>query len=163
PLQPHQRNVDIKTVGDDTIVQHLSWEDKEGQPMLNELRTMRFHAYPDGARAVDFTLLLSPIDRDVTFADAKDAGLCCVRPIPSISLDPQLTNSAGGTGKDCWGKPADWCDESGLVNGKTYGIAMLDHPANPRHPPLWHAHQDARLSGDIFGLHAFDPDKYKAH
>ena len=45
-----------------------------------------------------------------------------------------------------------WCDESGQINGKTYGIAIFDHPSNPRHPPMWHAHPDARLATDMFAL-----------
>jgi hypothetical protein len=30
------------------------------------------------------------------------------------------------------------------------GTAMFDAPSNPRHPPLWHAHADARLATEIF-------------
>lgn len=50
-----------------------------------------------------------------------------------------MLNSEGVQGKDCWGKKATWCDYSGPVNGKTVGIAIMDHQDNPRHPTQWHA------------------------
>ncbi len=129
--------------------------------MLTEVRTMRFIPYADGARAIDFTLRFTPISGDVTFYDGKDAGLLAIRLVPAIAGDPLLINSVGGTGnKGCSGKPAAWCDESGRINGRIYGAAILDSPNNARHPPPWHAHTDAHLGTDIFGLHARDKDKY---
>jgi hypothetical protein len=159
PVQPKQRSMAPIKASGDTIEHELAWEDKAGQPMLTEVRTMRFIAYADGARAIDFTLRFTPISGDVTFYDGKDAGLLAIRLVPAIAGDPLLINSAGGTGnKGCSGKPAAWCDESGRINGQLYGAAILDSPNNARHPPPWHAHTDAHLGTDIFGLHAKDKD-----
>lgn len=164
PVQPKQRHVRFNKVAGDTIEEELIWEDKEGKPMLGEVRTLRFIGYPDNHQGIDFTLRFTPVHDDVTFFDGKDAGLCPIRLAPSITHDPQLVNSAGGKGeKECDMKPAEWCDESGQIDGKTYGVAILDYPENPRHPPLWHARRGARLSTDIFGLHSSNKDKYPPH
>jgi hypothetical protein len=161
PIVPKQRHLKFDKVDGDTFAEELLWEDKEAKPMLNELRTLRFIAFPDGSRGIDFKLRFTPTEGDVTFfAGAKDTGLCPVRLLPSITREPELVNSAGGKGQEqCDMKPADWCDESGQINGKVYGVAILDHPENPRHPPLWHARRGARLSTDIFSLQTGDQVK----
>ena len=155
---PKQRNLGFDKVEGDTIQQRLAWEGKEGQPILNETRTVRFFAWPDGTRGMDFTLAFTPVDGDVTFGDTKEAGLVAVRVAKSIAAKPMLTNSAGGAGeKQVWGKPAEWCDLSGQIDGKPYGVAVFDHPENPRHPGTWHARDYGLLAANIFGLHEFDP------
>ena len=35
--------------------------------------------------------------------------------------------------KQLWGKPSNWCDYSGTIGDEKVGVAMLDHPDNPRH------------------------------
>ena len=52
-------------------------------------------------------------------------------------------NSEGDTDRDLWGKRAKWVDYWGLVNGNIVGVAIFDHPANPRHPTWWHARDRA--------------------
>ena len=47
-----------------------------------------------------------------------------------------MTNSEGQTNpKD--GTPARWLDYSGAIEGRAAGVALMDHPANPRHPAPW--------------------------
>ena len=39
------------------------------------------------------------------------------------------------------GETAPWCDASGPIDGgfdRSAGVAILDHPANPRHPTPWY-------------------------
>jgi hypothetical protein len=163
PIVPKQRHLKFDKLEADGFDEELVWEDKDGKPMMDEARTLRFIAYPDGNRAINVTLKFTASEGDdVTFfSDSGDTGLCPVRLVPSISHEPQLANSTGGKGQEeCDMKPAAWCDESGQIDKKTYGVAILDYPQNLRHPPLWHAHRDARLSTDIFSLHTFDKDKY---
>ena len=57
--------------------------------------------------------------------------------------------------KNVWGKKAAWCDLSGMINAKPYGIAILDHPTNHRHPTEWHAREYGLLSANPFGLHDY--------
>lgn len=153
---PKQRNVAIKAEGD-TITQDLIWDAKDGSPMLGEKRTLRFFAWPDGTRGIDLTSVFTPVDGPVTFGDTKEGGLCSVRLHKEIAANSTILNSAGATGeKETWGKPAKWCDESGQIGGKPYGIAILDHPANPRHPSTWHVRKYGLMTANIFGLSDFD-------
>jgi hypothetical protein len=61
--------------------------------------------------------------------------------------------------KQLWGKPSNWCDYSGEVNGEKVGIAILDHPDNPRHPVRWHARAYGLFAANPFGLSVFTGDK----
>lgn len=154
---PKQRHLNFKMVSGDTILENLDWEGTNGQPILREARTMKFIAFPDHARGIEFTLQFTPINGAVTFGDTKEAGLVSVRVAKAISDHPTLTNSTGGHGeKATWGKPADWCDISGTINGKEYGIAAFDAPRNPRHPTRWHVRDYGLLAANPFGLSYFD-------
>jgi hypothetical protein len=166
---PRQRHVGFDKVEGDTLVEDLVWEDKEHQPMMKEKRTVRFFAFPDGNRGVDLTSVYSAIDKPVKFGDTKEAGLCSVRLASSISADPILTLSTGATStqnadkakkqpgdeNNVWGKQADWCDESGKINGKEYGVAILNHPSNPL-PAKWHARRYGLVGANNIGASEFD-------
>jgi hypothetical protein len=163
-----QRHIKFDKVAGDTIVEELEWSGKtlEAPPVLKETRTLRFFELPDKTRGIDLTVVFTPANGDVTFGDTKEAGIAAVRVHPEIGnnekgdkhRDAVLTNSKGATGeKAVWGKPADWCDESGKINGKPYGIAIFDHPDNPRHPTTWHTREYGLHAANIFGLHDFDP------
>jgi len=157
--EPKQRHVGFDKLGGDSFVERLEWEGKGGKGvLLKEKRTVRFFAFDDGQRGIDFVLELTPAGNErVTLGDTKEAGLCAVRVAKSISDHPTLTNSRGQSGeKQVWGKPAEWCDLSGPISGKTYGVAILDFPKNPRHPATWHAREYGLLAANIFGLHDFD-------
>lgn len=159
---PQQRHVKFEKVEGDTIIEDLDWDGKDGQPMLHERRTLRFEPLPGGSRGIDFTEEFTPISEPVTFEDTKEAGMVAVRLTKSISDNPTITTAAGVHGegmkaeKLAWGKAADWCDESGQVNGKEYGVAVLDNPQNPRHPTRWHVRAYGLLAANPFGLSYFD-------
>ena len=51
------------------------------------------------------------------------------------------------------GKPAEWVDYYGPVEGDTVGVAILDHPQSFRHPTHWHVRN--------YGLFAANPFGYK--
>ena len=53
-----------------------------------------------------------------------------------------------------FGKRADWIDYWGMIDGKTVGIAIFDHPANPRYPTWWMARGYGYVAADPFGAHA---------
>jgi hypothetical protein len=160
---PKQRHVRFARLGGDSFVQELEWEAKAAADgtlgiLMRETRTARFFTFEDGNRGIDLTLVFTPAtDERVVFADTKEAGLCAVRVNKSISDKPKLTNASGKSGeKQVWGKPAEWCDLSGVIDGKPYGVAVLDHPTNPRHPSTWHSRDYGLLAANIFGLHDFD-------
>jgi hypothetical protein len=42
------------------------------------------------------------------------------------------------------------------VNGKTVGIAIFDHPSNPKHPTWWHVRNYGLFAANPFGMHDFE-------
>ena len=165
-----QRHIRFARIEGDTLVEELEWSGKKpaDPALLKETRTLRFAQDADGARTIDLTIVLTPAGGAVTLADTKEAGLAAVRVHPEIGTDKgpkaTLTNSAGGKGeKAIWGKPAAWCDASGTIGQKVYGIAILDHPDNPRHPTTWHTREYGLHAANIFGLHDFDKKANAEH
>ena len=67
-----------------------------------------------------------------------------------------IINSEGVTDDDTWGKRADWCDYYGPVGGEVVGIAIFDHPSNPRHPTWWHVRDYGLFAVNPFGVHDFE-------
>ena len=73
----------------------------------------------------------------------------------------EITNADGARKeKALWGKPSDWVDYSGEVEGEKAGIAIFDHPSNsPR--ARWHARGYGLFAANPFGLGACTGDKSK--
>jgi len=42
------------------------------------------------------------------------------------------------------------------VKDKIVGIAIFDHPQNPRHPTTWHVRDYGLFAANPFGLHDFE-------
>jgi hypothetical protein len=71
-----------------------------------------------------------------------------------------MVNASNKSGeKNVWGKRSPWLDYSGQIDGETVGIAVLDHPSNPRTPTYWHTRAYGLLAANIFGVHDFEADK----
>lgn len=168
-----QKHVKFDKVEGDTIVDQIVWGGKtDADPdLLKETRTLRFFALEDGARGIDLTVALTPAGNEaVTLADTKEAGLAAVRVHPQMGNSAKgdakkaaaLVTATGATGeKAVWGKSANWCDASGQIDGKPYGVAIFDHPSNPRHPTCWHTREYGLHAANCFGLHDFDKTQPK--
>ena len=59
-------------------------------------------------------------------------------------------------GLPVWGKRAKWVDYWGTIDEKVVGVAIFDHPSNPRHPTWWHARSYGLISANPFGVHNFE-------
>jgi hypothetical protein len=71
-----------------------------------------------------------------------------------------LSNSEGLKGTDqIWGKRARWVDYSTSIKGEKLGVAIFDHPQNPKHPTYWHARGYGLNAANPFGEHDFRNDK----
>jgi hypothetical protein len=68
----------------------------------------------------------------------------------------RIVTSEGARDGDAWGKRAKWVDYSGPVNGKTAGVAIFDHPKNPRHPTWWHVRTYGLFAANPLGAHHFE-------
>jgi len=146
----------------------FDWVDPAGKTLLTEARTMAFHA--DAAkRVIDFDITLTPVEK-VTFGDTKE-GTFAIRlaapleePTRQSPATPRRTglmvDSEGRRGEaQVWGHRANWVDYFGEMDGEKLGIAIFDHPSNPRHPTYWHSRSYGLFAANIFGLHDFLNDK----
>lgn len=70
-----------------------------------------------------------------------------------------ITNSAGDVNeKGTWGKPADWCDLSGTIDGKPVGVALFSDRNNPN-KTWFHSRDYGYAVVNNFGEHAGAPVK----
>lgn len=139
----------------------LEWRDPSGKPLLTEARKMIFYNQPK-TRTIDFDILLTAMEK-VTFGDTKE-GTFAVRVATPLQEGNtgKIVDSQNREGeKQIWGKRADWVDYSGTVEGEPLGIAIFDHPGNPRHPTWWHARGYGLFAANIFGWKDFENDKSK--
>ena len=142
-----------------------NWVARDGKVIFTDTRTLTFRASAR-ARTIDWEITLHASHGDLTFGDSKE-GTMAIRTHPNLRLqnDPkrgvttangQAVTSTGVRGKAVWGKRADWIDYWGTIDGKTVGIAIFDHPANPRHPTWWMARAYGYVGANPFGIHAFE-------
>jgi hypothetical protein len=140
-----------------SISASFAWEAPGKGAMIEEQRTMTFYAEHDLRTVdVDFTLTAKT---PVKFADTKE-GFFAIRVADSMSGKKGgiMTNSEGAqTEKNVWGKPADWVDYEGTVEGHKVGILILDNPTNYNHPPRWHSRDYGLFAVNPFGVKDFDP------
>jgi hypothetical protein len=146
----------------------FDWVDPHGKVLLTEARTMTFYAEP-ARRVIDFDITLTPAAK-VIFGDTKE-GTFAIRLAASLEeptreslATPKRTglmvDSEGRRGEpQVWGHRASWVDYFGEIDGEKLGIAILDHPSNPRHPTYWHSRSYGLFAANIFGLHDFLNDK----
>jgi len=146
----------------------LDWVDHEGKKIFEEERILTIWGTPDCARMIDFDLTFKATEGDVKFGDTKEGGLVSLR-VASTMREKLLNkekggtilNSKGGVGAgECWGKPAPWCDYSGLVDGNTVGMTIMDYPTNPFYPMRYHVRDYGLFTANPFGLsHFIDKSK----
>ena len=136
----------------------FDWVGPDGAPILEEKRAMTFYASPEDQRVfdVDFTLTAQ---KTAQFADTKE-GFFAIRVADSMTEKNGglMTNSEGAeTEKNVWGKPANWVDYDGTVEGQKVGIAIFDYPRNYNHPERWHSRAYGLFAVNPFGLKDFEP------
>lgn len=146
----------------------FEWVDAKGKPLMVEDRKITFYS-KSSVRIMDFDLELRALER-VKFEDTKE-GLFAIRiaaaleePGPESLSQPKRTgrmvDSEGRQGEaQIWGKRANWVDYAGELDGEKLGIAIMDHPGNPKHPTFWHARSYGLFAANPFGEHDFFNDK----
>jgi hypothetical protein len=131
------------------------WVAPDGSIPVTSTQTLRVYQRPKNERLFDFEVTLTAGDKDVVFGDTKE-GTFGIRLAESMRLkqpkapgNGHILNSEGLRDEKVWGQHAKWVDMSGPADGKTYGVAIFDHPSNLRHPTRWHARD--------YGLFAANP------
>jgi hypothetical protein len=164
-----------------SITTRNKWVARDGTVVLHDERTLRFYNRA-GDRLMDVEVKLEAGETDATFGDEKD-GLMAIRVAETMRVlkvaakgekaragDGHIVLSTGvkddgasaAEAKNAkreavtWGKRAEWCDYYGPVAGRTVGVAIFDHPANPRHPTWWHVRDYGLFAANPFGRHFFE-------
>lgn len=180
----HRGFVDISSgVTTGLIKTRNDWVGPEGNIVCTDEQTLRFYPCNDNATIImDFEITLKASHGDVTFGDSKE-GTFALRIAETMrTLQPfkrgeparpgqgHIVLSTGvrddgqsaAAAKDArreaatWGQRAAWCDYYGPVAGKIVGIALMDHPSNPRHPTWWMVRDYGLFGANPFGQHDFE-------
>ncbi|MDE3165130.1 MAG: PmoA family protein [Acidobacteriota bacterium] len=142
-----------------TLSATMHWNDPKGQTLLVETRDMVFYDQPS-LRTIDFHITLTAAV-PVTLGDTKE-GAFAIRLVEPFTerKGARIVNAEGLVSmKNVWGKRSAWVDYEATVDGEPLGVAMFDHPSNPRYPTYWHARDYGLFALDPFGRAAFDPSQ----
>lgn len=155
------------SAGKGTVKVRDRWLAPDGTLIATDDRVISFHADADG-RFIDFEITVHALpDKALLMGDNKD-GTMATRVAQWMTMPHKVAGKeAGGKGhivtakgdRDdaAWGKRADWCDYNAEHNGKTYGVAIFDHPKNLQHPTWWMARNYGLFGANPFGWHDYEP------
>lgn len=138
------------------------WLKADGTQVCSDRRRLVFGGATT-SRTIDYSITIHADHGPVTFGDTKEGTMALRVPVQlqlknlegSKGAAGHCTNSAGHVGAEVWGKPASWVAYWGPIEGRTVGVAMLDHPDNLRHPTYWHARDYGLVAANPFGVHDF--------
>lgn len=141
-----------------SVETHNEWLAPEGLKIMDEVRVIHFIDGKEG-RTFAFDITLKANDFPITFGDTKEGsfGVRVHEKLrPADKAGATLTTADGKTiappAKDnlpFWGQPSEWVDYSGALDGKAVGIAVFDHPGNPK--ASWHARAYGLVGANPFG------------
>lgn len=168
----HEEILARSSGGEGVLRTRNRWLQASGKAILTEQRTWRFASSrslasgdpasnePPAWRTIDVHVELTALEEAVTFGDTKE-GSWALRVHPQLRAagpvaQGVLRNEHGDQGREAWGKPARWIHATGDVSGARVGVALFDHPSNPRHPTWWHARTYGLLAANPFGQHDFE-------
>jgi hypothetical protein len=132
------------------------WFTAEGIKIIEETRVITFRETPEG-RLFVFDITLKAGLCPIVFGDTKEGsfGIRVHDALRPSQKDGAVVTTAEGTtleppqkdNMSIWGRPSEWIDYSGEVDGKKVGIATFDHSSNPK--ANWHVR--------AYGLNAINP------
>jgi hypothetical protein len=164
--KPSAKFGSIKETGRPTVVSGAAvgvvrttddWLGPDGKKVCEDERVVRFYDTTNG-RVFDFDITIKATAGPVTFGDTKE-GMFGIRVASSMDVKNKkggkITNAEGISDDEAWGKASPWVDYVGPVEGKTVGIAILNHPDSFRYPTTWHVRTYGLFAANPFGWHDF--------
>jgi hypothetical protein len=129
---------------------HWIRPDRSTVVMVDERTLEHVDLGPD-AYAIDWSVTLTPevdvvLDR-TEFTTWGGYGGLALRGRGDWT-DTRLMLADGSTHERVLGRPSEWCDLSGTVDGGDAGVLILDHPSNPRFAVPWYGSTKAATYGD---------------
>jgi hypothetical protein len=134
----------------------LDWIRPDGSVAITEHRTMTEVDLDDDAWALDWHLALTPtadvvLDR-TEFTTWGGYGGLALRGSPHWH-DTRMLREGGESKARVAGRTGRWLDVSGRFGTEgdddpEAGVAILDHPSNPRHPSPWYGSTFNPIYGD---------------
>ena len=141
------------------------WLGPDGKMVCEDERIVRIYDTNKG-RTLDVDVTIKASAGPVTFGDTKE-GMFGVRVASTMDVKNKkggkITNAEGLTDDAAWGKASRWVDYTGTVEGKTVGIAILNHPNSFRYPTTWHVRTYGLFAANPFGWHDFGQKDSGAH
>jgi hypothetical protein len=161
----HDKIVEVKSGPDAGVIRTQNrLVDKDGQLIATDERLIRV-LRRQSDRIFDFEVTVHASEGPLEFGDTKE-GTMAIRLAETMRLKPNkenagqpaghIVNSEGVRDGETWGKRAKWVDYYGPVGGQTVGVAIFDHPANPRYPTWWHVRDYGLFAANPFGVHDFE-------
>lgn len=156
----HDRFLKADSGGEAGVIQSRNrWVADNGEIICTDSRTHKFYNRADG-QIMDFEITIYASEGNVVMGDTKE-GSMAIRLAPTMQVEGtagegHIIDSEGHRDKQAWGKRAEWCDYYGPVKGKVVGVAIFDHPQNPRHPTWWHVRDYGLFAANPFGVHDFE-------
>jgi hypothetical protein len=162
----HDGFVETKSGAVGTIRVRNRWVAPDGRLIANDETTVRFRGSRE-ARMLDYEVTIKALaDTPLVMGDNKD-GTMAIRIAQWMTMPHKvrgtnipgqghIVTANGDSDAAAWGARANWCDYSAPHDGKTYGIAIFDHPQNLRHPTWWMARDYGLFAANPFGQHDFE-------
>jgi hypothetical protein len=145
------------------------WLGPDGKLVCTDETVIRFFDQPEG-RFLDYEVTIQALPGEpLVLGDTKE-GSMAIRLAQWMTMTHKYQkqevtgqghaiNNSGARDAAAWGKRAAWVDYHAPHNGQTYGIAIFDHPTNPRHPTWWHVRDYGLFAANPFGQHDFEGTK----
>ncbi|MCU0880726.1 MAG: PmoA family protein [Pirellulaceae bacterium] len=150
----HRRVTRYEDADEEALIDVVSaWQDDTGRVLLEESRAMRFIPQEGGQWLLVLDLSFAAPKEPVTLGKTN-FGMIGVRMAKTIGVHDgggMIRNSAGGVNEaGVHEKPARWCDYSGpITKDAREGITLFDHPANPKHPTVFHVRDDGWMGAAL--------------
>lgn len=137
-----------------------AWIGPGGNELVHEERTISLRTLPNGESLLELRFVLTPADQAITFGKTP-YGFLGVRVAPTMAVQGgggRILDSEGRKNeKEVHWQRSRWVDYSGPVTAdEENGIALFDHPDNPRFPSFFHVRDDGWMCPAFCHEGAFD-------